>query len=268
MIYNTIMSIVHSYRSFEEAREFVQSLGLRGQVEWREYCKSSHKPDDIPSAVHTIYKDQGWKGYGDFLGTGNVANFNREFLSFEDARTFVRALGLINLKAWKEYCKSGKKPDNIPARPEFTYRDAGWLHYADWLGLGSISLHNRKFLSFEEARDFARNLKLKNTTEWREYCRTQKPSNIPSQPHRVYKNKGWVNWADFLGTKNVALQNRPFRSFVDARNYVRQLGLKSLREWQAYCKSGDKPIDIPADPRRVYKDKGWTGYVDFLGVNR
>jgi hypothetical protein len=27
-----------------------------------------------------------------------------------------------------------------------------------------------------------------------------KPLNIPSQPNKTYKDKGWKSWADFLGT--------------------------------------------------------------------
>ena len=44
---------------FEEAREFVRSLGLNGIKEWTEYCKSGNKPDDIPSAPWNVYKE--WK---------------------------------------------------------------------------------------------------------------------------------------------------------------------------------------------------------------
>ena len=41
--------------------------------------------------------------------------------SFESAREYVRSLGIKDYKDWKEYCKSGKKPDNIPSAPWNTY---------------------------------------------------------------------------------------------------------------------------------------------------
>ena len=47
------------FRDFESAREFVQSLGLSGEHEWREYCKSGDKPEDIPAAPWMVYKE--WK---------------------------------------------------------------------------------------------------------------------------------------------------------------------------------------------------------------
>jgi len=53
----------------EEAREFARSLGLQGHKECREYCKSGKKPSDIPAAPDLTYKNKGWSGIRDWLGT-------------------------------------------------------------------------------------------------------------------------------------------------------------------------------------------------------
>ena len=45
------------FRDFESAREFVRSLHLKGNKEWREYCKSGKKPDNIPSNPNWVYKE-------------------------------------------------------------------------------------------------------------------------------------------------------------------------------------------------------------------
>ena len=47
----------------------------------------------------------------------------KKFRDFESARAFVRSLGLKNGYEWKEYCKSGNKPDDIPANPWGTYKE-------------------------------------------------------------------------------------------------------------------------------------------------
>ncbi|MEY4126766.1 MAG: hypothetical protein RL737_955, partial [Bacteroidota bacterium] len=39
-------------------------------------------------------------------------------------------------------------------------------------------------------------------------------------------------------------------------------------EWMKYRKSSEKPNNIPSNPNRVYKDKGWNGYADFLGKEK
>lgn len=32
------------------------------------------------------------------------------------------------------------------------------------------------------------------------------PNNIPTQPHNVYKNKGWIDYKDWLGMQNQSLE--------------------------------------------------------------
>ena len=60
------------WRTFKEARKFVRSLKLKGESEWSKYSKSGKRPDDIPGHPGRNYKE--WKGWGDFLGIGRVAN--------------------------------------------------------------------------------------------------------------------------------------------------------------------------------------------------
>src|SRR5215211_699098 len=110
------MTKKREWRSFEEAREFVQGLGLKNQSEWAEYCKSGEKPHDVPSNPDKTYGDE-FKGYGDWLGTGSVRPQERQWRSFEEAREFVRELELKTVAEWWEYCKTGKKPYDIPANP-------------------------------------------------------------------------------------------------------------------------------------------------------
>ena len=108
---------------------------------------------------------------GDWLGTGTVAAVNMTFRSFEDARSFVRGLNLRSQKEWRDYCKGqlaekGTKPADIPAVPARVYKDAGWDGFGDWLGTGNIANFLRQYRSFEDARNYARSLKLKSGIEW------------------------------------------------------------------------------------------------------
>ena len=45
-----------NWRSFKEARKFVQKLKLKGWKEWLNYCKSGKKPNNIPSNPQNVYK--------------------------------------------------------------------------------------------------------------------------------------------------------------------------------------------------------------------
>lgn len=61
-----------SVRPFADAREFARALKLRGQVEWRAWCRTGARPHDIPASPAVAYKDSGWTSWGDFL-TADVA---------------------------------------------------------------------------------------------------------------------------------------------------------------------------------------------------
>ena len=257
---------LRKYKSFEEAREFVRKLKLNNEKEWKEYYLSGQKPEDIPAAAQKIYKLQGWKGMGDWLGTENVASRLMKYRPFEEARDLVRKLKIKNQKEWRDYCKSGLKPEDIPANPHGTYKQDGWKGTGDWLGTGSIAPFLRKYKPFEEARHCAHKLKIKNTKEWLKYCNSgQKPDDIPSAPYQVYKQDGWKSWGDWLGTGNVASRLLKYRPFEEARDFVHKLKLKGEKEWREYCKSGLKPDDIPASPESTYKQNGWKTWGDWLG---
>ena len=44
-----------------------------------------------------------------------------------------------------------------------------------------------------------------------------------------------------------------YRSFQDAREFARKQKLKSNPDWRKYCKSGNKPNDIPTNPEKTFK---------------
>jgi len=56
-----------------------------------------------------------------------------------------------------------------------------------------------------------------------------------------------------------------FRSFEEARRFARNLGLSGRTEWQRYCASLERPVDIPTNPNIAYRSQ-WTGWGDWLGT--
>jgi hypothetical protein len=108
--------------------------------------------------------------------------------------------------------------------------------------------------------------------EWQAYCRgevhrsTPRPLDIPSNPHRTYKDEGWVSCGEFFGTGSVALYNRTFRSYASARAYVRSQGLVDSKDWRVWCAAGKRPPDIPGAPDQIYAGKGWVSWGEFFGT--
>jgi hypothetical protein len=190
-----------NWRSFEEAREFVRSLGLKNYNEWRTWSRSYERPKNIPSSPGVVYEKEGWKGFGDWLGTGRIACQNKVYRSFRKARSYARNLGLKNLDEWKAWAKGPERPEDIPMHADRTYKDHGWKSWGDWLGTGRIVTSSVGHRPFEEAREYARSLGLKTSIAWREWSKSgNRPKDIPSNPEVIYRGKGWISYADWLGT--------------------------------------------------------------------
>ncbi len=70
------------YRSFGQARSFACRLGLNGVEEWRAFCRGEIRrlgrlPKDIPVQPFHVYRNSGWKGWRDWLGTGRTRHVGR-----------------------------------------------------------------------------------------------------------------------------------------------------------------------------------------------
>jgi superfamily II DNA or RNA helicase len=253
----------YEWLPFEEAREYVRKMNFNGTKDWRGFRKSGKKPHNIPSHPDMVYSLQGWKDWGDWFGASNIPSSKIEYLPFSEARDFARALKLNSRSEWNRYWKKNR-PNGIPRNPERTYKLNGWKGVGDWLGTGRVRTQDIKYKNFEEAREFVRNLKLQSRSEWRKYWKEQKPEGIPSQPDKTYKTKGWKSMGDWLGTGGVAPQNTPKRPFELARKFVRNKSIRSETEWRKWCKTGERPQDIPTNPQRSYKED-WVSWQDWLG---
>jgi len=191
----------------------------------------------------------------------------KKFVEYSQAKKFIRSLGLKNQNEWNTFCKTDKKPEDIPNYPNESYSNTGWTSWGDFLGTGYIQTAKREYRKFEQVKKFVATLNLKNQREWIDFTKSKDfPKNIPKKPHHVYKNKGWSDWGNFLGTGYIYTGKRKYKSFEEAQNYVRSLQLKSQRSWNSYRISGQKPEDIPSNPNLIYKNKGWNGWGDWFGT--
>lgn len=283
------------FRMFDDAKEFVKTLQLQHRDEWQQYCigkmpELPPKPEDIPRDPALRYRKD-WVNWNDWL-TGDSGKIQGQWRDFEEAREFVRSLRLSGSAQWREYCKGNitglpPKPDDIPVSPdqENCYKYKGWKGYGDWIGTGrkrrspGNGIHeDTTWLPYEEARDFVHSLKLTAIEDWQKYVDGKfenlpvKPDNIPSSAYFVYRDNGWTDWMDWLGySLNIKPRVKNALPFEEARGFIRGLGLKNTKEWEEYKKGnikhlGPVPENIPKAPRSYYKNDGWLGMRDWLGV--
>jgi superfamily II DNA or RNA helicase len=186
------------------------------------------------------------------------------WLPFEEAREYVRGLGLKNDAEWRESSKSSTRPNNIPKAPSQLYKEE-WVSVGDWLGTGAETPGEREWLPFEQAREYMRGQGLRGYKDWREWMEAGKrPHNIPSAPHKVYKEE-WRGLSDFLGAKKKG-PAAYFPPFEEVRAYVRGLGCTSKRDFEARRRNGELKMKVPMNPERVYSES-WVDWRDFLGEN-
>ncbi len=125
-----------AYRDFESARALVQALNLGGSLNWPRYVRGEFtdkppKPADIPASPRNVYKTE-WQGWGDWLGTGNIAPVARQFRPFAEARAFARTLGLAGNDAWRKWWQSNR-PADLPSNPAATYAKDGFTTWSGFL---------------------------------------------------------------------------------------------------------------------------------------
>ena len=264
----------HKYWSFQKARSFAHRLRLKNMRDWRIYRNRGKKglpskPSGIPSTPDTIYKNKGWIGWKHWLGT--------EPPTYIEARCFVRALKIINSAEWRRYAynkdkKRGDRPSFIPCTPKAYYKSA-WRGWGDWLGGSYIpAVYLEKYPPYQKARLISRALGLTDAESYKNFIRHNKDKRYSRQlhlkPYKLYKKRGWMGWADWLGKTYSPRTARPLLSFNGARKYVRRLNIKTSSSWLAFARGGRLPYYIPRKPQAKYRHSGWKGWPDFLGIDQ
>jgi hypothetical protein len=252
-----------NWRPFEEARNYARALKIKSQTKWYDFARTKNKPADIPYSPSQTYEE--FISWPDWLNNGND---RIEYWPFEKVREYVRKLELVNgNNEWLEYCQSGQKPAEIPYDVRGVYKRAGlWTNDPDFFR-GAVARQDIDFLSYEDAKKtFVHPLKLSGEQAWRDYKKDNElPLNIPQSPEAFYKE--WAGWPDWVGSGLISNRQKSenFVSFNEAKAWTIKQNITGQKQWIELTKSPDFPVNIPKNPRIVYKGKGWVGEPDFFG---
>jgi len=234
-------------------------LGLKNQSDWNNFINSTERPYNLPYKPERVYKNEGWIGLRDFIGSN--PGWDGKFRSFIQAREYVRGLKIENQKAWLNFVKTKEKPLDIPSTPEKAYKTKGWIDLGDWLGTGTK--HKKEFYPFNKARNVVRAINLKGQKEWRDYRKSKLLDEmIPSRPEYQYQNEGWISFEDFIGS--APGWDGKYVSYNAAKKIIKKYEISSRSQWITFTKGNQKPYQIPSSPRGFYKNE-WKGWGDFLG---
>jgi very-short-patch-repair endonuclease len=191
------------------------------------------------------------------------------YLSFNDARNYVRKLNLKNQKDWCSWVKYNKV--GIPSNPNVIYKNE-WVSLSDWIGSGVESFNNREYHEYEYCKLLIKDMNFKNRSEFYFFVKNNNvDKKIPNRPDHVYKKKNkWEDWQSFLSIEKIPPRKKSkiIISYKKAKKFVSKFKFTHQSEYLNYIEDNNIEF-LPKRPDYVYREK-WTGYLDFLGceINR
>ncbi len=144
------------YLSYKEHQKFAVDNNITTQTQWGEFLKK-YKPLGIASHAYKIFNKTGeWPkaGWGEFLGTGNIAPQNKEFLSYKEHQKFAVDNNITTQIQWREFMINNEHV-GIANSPEKTFKKTGeWpkAGFGGFLGTGNIASSEIIVYPFYEAK--------------------------------------------------------------------------------------------------------------------
>ena len=121
---------------FEEAKKIVHAERIESVAQYKKWY-DLNRPAGLPRRPDRAYHSDGFTSWNDFLGNDNPFPIVRmKFRPFNEARAFAQSLNISTRGEWFKMCDSGKKPDDIPRRPDLYYRNKNeWISWGNFLGV-------------------------------------------------------------------------------------------------------------------------------------
>lgn len=169
-----------TFPTYEVAQRIVQERGINS---WNDYI-AIYKELGLPSAPHSYYENKGWINWASFFGKSKVS-----FPTYKEAQRIVQEKGINS----KDDYKTSYKELGLPSHPDEAYKDKGWDSWHSFFGRSKIS-------TYEEAQ---RIVKENGINSQADYMSSYKEFGLPAHPSKFYKDKGWIDWYDFLGKSRL-----------------------------------------------------------------
>jgi len=114
----------YNFMKFKDARKWARKSGIKSLREFKKAHSKGLVPKNIPCHSDDYYnKTEDWRGWNDFLASYKNIHQSKfhKWRSYEAAKRWVSSKKFKTIKEYKEFCKSGKKPLDIPVDPQRVY---------------------------------------------------------------------------------------------------------------------------------------------------
>jgi hypothetical protein len=195
-------NIKDSFYTYDELKIIVNRAGIKTKEQYiNQYdTLKSEKGIRAPFNPKTFYGSNIWNNWSEFLNKPiNRKKFHNIYYKYEECKKVIASFKLSSKSDFFRRIKDIMNNNNrIPYNPYKTYKGE-WESWGEFLGTKKIQDNLKVYLSFDDARLWARSLNFKMTKEWRFLDLDMLPDGIPKKPEKTYKNKGWINYHDWLG---------------------------------------------------------------------
>jgi hypothetical protein len=254
-----LASHIRNFKSNKEKSEWIKNILLRGGKIEMFILEECH--DDWQEREKYWINKYGLSNLTNLRTGGQDGKYYE--LTYVDFKKWVEnnLPNIKTLREWKECIKKGLIPDNIPKYPYRVYPEM--KNWGEVFRTGKI--HNiektKHYLSYEDAKKNIKDFGFKSIEDWIKRYNEVDESLFPKKPHRYYKNRGWINWGDFLGTGNIRNSEKKYHivTYEECKVFAKENNINTQKQW---FKFKNKPLNIPKSPNTAYKE--WTSWMDFF----
>jgi hypothetical protein len=121
-------------------------------------------------------------------------------------------------------------------------------------------------LTYAQTKAYVQLLGLKTQQEYFKWRKSgDRLETVPSSPEAVYQE--FEGWGKFLGTGQIANQDKVYWDYERAKIFLQILCIRSLAHFRLLYDAGVIPNTIPKNPRSYHKKAGsWISYLDFWSL--
>ncbi len=268
-----------NYRSYVEAKKFVQSLNLKGQVEWKEYCRVSLEVWAVVGSFGSLGGSLGSFGFSGVKGASGLSGAVRGASGSFGVKGASGSSGVKGASGLRGV--SGVKGASGSFGVKGVSGLRGVVRGASGVkgvsGLRGAVLGSKGAVGGLSVFKSGRFKGLPRLPVGKFKGLPVKPIDIPVAVDKTYR-KDFEGFGCFLGTGNLSLIKAKYRSFFEFKRFLKKSLDKrcwSQKGWNEYAKQSVslskkgikvfktgkfkglpvKPIDIPSAYHAVYSGK-------------
>ncbi len=157
------------------------------------------------------------------------------YYNYEKCISIIASIDFKNKKQFDVWFENINNDINIPKAPDYIYRDKGWVNWDFFLNVEIPSARIRKFISYNEAKEFLKDKDLQNYNDYVEFVKENKFHFLPLRPDYAYrKTKEWDGYVNFLskdGSDRQSFGERQIEKILKENNieYIKEHKFKSCK---------------------------------------